>query len=100
MARRDGFRQQRAGVSCLPCTQRRMLWSRHDYFSIEREDAMSHLSAHADYRHEDYFFARTQSRTFAGLTWEKSPPLHSWSEYLHPAMGAVAALAAIAEIIH
>ena len=33
---------------------------------------MSHLSAHADYRHEDYFFARSQSRAMAARDWEKS----------------------------
>ena len=33
---------------------------------------MSHLSAHADYRHEDYFFARTQSRALAAREWVHS----------------------------
>ena len=61
---------------------------------------MSHLSAHADYRHEDYFFARTQSRALAAQEWVHSQPLHSWSEILYPALGAAAALLAVVEIIH
>ena len=61
---------------------------------------MSPLSAHADYRHEDYFFARTQSRTLAARQWEHTKRLHSWSELLFPAMGAAAALMAVIEIIH
>ena len=61
---------------------------------------MSHLSAHADYRHEDYFFARSQSRTMAAREWVHSAPMHSWSEYLYPALGAAAALLAVVEVIH
>ena len=61
---------------------------------------MSHLSAHADYRHEDYFFARTQSRALAAREWVHSEPLHSWSEILYPALGAAAALLAVVEVIH
>jgi len=61
---------------------------------------MSHLSAHADYRHEDYFFARSQSRVTAAREWVHSAPLHSWSEYLCPALGAAAALLAVVEVIH
>lgn len=60
---------------------------------------MSHLSVHADYRHEDYFFARTQSRALAARAWEHSEPLHSWSEYLYPALGAAAALLVVAEFV-
>ena len=60
---------------------------------------MSHLSAHADYRHEDYFFARTQSRALAARAWERSEPLHSWSDYLYPALGAAAALLVVAEFV-
>ena len=42
---------------------------------------MSKISAHADYRYEDYHFARTQSRALSALEWERSAkPLHSWSE--------------------
>lgn len=53
------------------------------------------LSAHADYRHADYFFERTQSRMMAGTAWEnRLPRLHSWSDYLLPAAGAVAAVSA------
>lgn len=60
---------------------------------------MSHLSAHADYRHEDYFFARTQSRAMAARPWERMAPLHSWSEILYPALGAAAALLVVAEFV-
>jgi hypothetical protein len=67
----------------------------------EREGVMSHLSAHADYRHEDYYFARTQSRAMNALEWEHSEkPLHSWSDFLYPALGAAAALLAVVEVIH
>jgi sarcosine oxidase delta subunit len=61
---------------------------------------MSQLSAHAEYRHEDYFFARTQSRALAAREWEHSEPMHSWSEILYPALGAAAALLAVVEVIH
>jgi len=60
---------------------------------------MSHLSAHADYRHEDYYFSRTQSRTLAAREWERTERLHSWSEILVPALGAAAALLVVAEIV-
>ncbi len=60
---------------------------------------MSDLCAHADYRHEDYFFARTQSRRLAAREWERAKPLHSWSEILFPALGAAAALLVVAEIV-
>ena len=62
---------------------------------------MSHISAHADYRHEDYFFNRTQSRVLKALEWEHSDkPLRSWSELLYPAMAAAGAVAAVLEILH
>ncbi|HKB97075.1 MAG TPA: hypothetical protein VKB94_09505 [Rhizomicrobium sp.] len=62
---------------------------------------MSHLSAHADYRHEDYFFARTQSRALRALEWEHSEkPLHSWSELLYPALAAAGAVIAVLEVLH
>jgi hypothetical protein len=48
---------------------------------------MSYLSAHADYRHADYFFARTQSRALSARDWEHSQPLHSWSEIVYPGPG-------------
>ena len=49
---------------------------------------MSRISSHADYRHEDYFFSRTQSRALDALEWERSGrPLRSWSEYFYPALG-------------
>ena len=60
---------------------------------------MSHLSAHADYRHEDYFFSRTQSRAMAAREWEHTRRRHSWSKILVPALGAAAALLVVAEIV-
>ena len=60
---------------------------------------MSHLSAHADYRHEDYFFARTQSRGLAARSWEHSTRLHSWSEILVRMLGAAVVMLAVAEIV-
>jgi hypothetical protein len=63
--------------------------------------AMSYLSAHADYRHEDYYFARTQSRALRALEWEHSEkPLQSWSQILYPALGVASTLLAALEIIH
>ena len=62
---------------------------------------MSHISAHADYRHEDYFFARTQSRAQRMLDWERSDkPLHSWSELLYPAGAAAGAMIAVLGILY
>ena len=57
---------------------------------------MSKISAHADYRYEDYHFARTQSRALSALEWERSAkPLHSWSELLYPAAAAGGVIAAL-----
>ena len=62
---------------------------------------MSHLSAHADYRHEDYFFARTQSRALAAREWEHSEAAAFLvASILYPALGAAAALLAVVEVIH
>ena len=60
---------------------------------------MSHLSAHADFRHEDYFFARTQSRALALRKWEHSRRLHSWSEIFVRALGAAVVMLAVFEIV-
>jgi hypothetical protein len=61
---------------------------------------MSHISAHANYRHEDYFFSRTQSRALRALEWEHSDrPLHSWSELLYPAAAAAGAVIAVLGIL-
>jgi len=62
---------------------------------------MSHISAHANYRHEDYFFARTQSRALRDLEWERSDkPLHSWSEFLYPTVAAAGAVIAALGILY
>lgn len=61
----------------------------------------AHLSAHADYRREDYVFARTQSRATAAREWEaRTPPLHAWSQVLYPALGLAGAAALLLEILH
>jgi len=62
---------------------------------------MSHISAHADYRHQDYHFARTQSRALSALEWERSgKPLQSWSEFLYPAMAATGGVIALLGILY
>ncbi len=38
----------------------------------QRRHAIPHVSAHADYRHHDYFFARHQSRALEALEWQDS----------------------------
>lgn len=59
------------------------------------------ISAHADFRREDYMFERTQSRALADREWEsREGRLHSWSEILYPALGVAAAVLAVAEIVH
>ena len=59
------------------------------------------LSAHADYRREDYVFARTQSRQTGAAEWEgRLPRLHSWSEILYPAVGLTAAAMTLFEVLH
>jgi hypothetical protein len=61
---------------------------------------MSQISSHADYRREDYFFARTQSRALHALEWERSDkPLHSWSEFLYPAAAAAGGVIAALGIL-
>jgi sarcosine oxidase delta subunit len=61
---------------------------------------MSHLSAHADYRHEDYFFARSQSRALSQREWEHSAPLHSWSEIAYPVLAAAGAAITVLGILY
>lgn len=62
---------------------------------------MSHISAHANYRHEDYFFNRTQSRALSALEWEQSDkPLQSWSELVYPALAVAGAVIAVAGILY
>ena len=62
---------------------------------------MSHISAHANYRHEDYFFARTQSRALSALEWDRSDkPLQSWSELLYPAIAGAGAVIAVLGILY
>lgn len=59
------------------------------------------ISAHADFRHEDYVFARTQSRDLQAREWDRrESPLRSWSGMLYPALGVAAAVLAVAEIVH
>jgi hypothetical protein len=40
------------------------------------------ISSRADFRHEDYFFQRTQSRAMLALEWEtRAPALKTWDNY-------------------
>lgn len=59
------------------------------------------ISAHADYRHNDYVFARQQSRALKALAWEdRIAPLHSWSQMLTAGIGLAGAAVALFEVIH
>lgn len=59
------------------------------------------LSAHAEYRREDYVFARTQSRRSRELEWDsRLAPLQSWSDMVYPALGLASAAVAMFEILH
>jgi len=50
------------------------------------------ISAHADYRPEDFYFARTQSVTLRAAKWEsRIKPMHSWSEIALYGAGLLAA---------
>ena len=61
---------------------------------------MSHISAHSDYRHEDYYFSRTQSRALRALDWEQSAkPLRSWSDLIYPALATSGAVIAVLGIL-
>jgi hypothetical protein len=52
------------------------------------------IGAHADYRPEDFFFARTQSVSLRAAKWEsRIRPMHSWSEIALYSVGLIAALA-------
>jgi sarcosine oxidase delta subunit len=52
------------------------------------------ISAHADYRRDDYMFSRAQSRALSQREWEHpTPALRSWSSVLIPAVTAAAAMA-------
>ncbi|HEX4302811.1 MAG TPA: hypothetical protein VHZ78_08455 [Rhizomicrobium sp.] len=52
------------------------------------------ISAHADYRHADFHFPRTQSLNSRDAPWERRlKPLRSWSEI--GAYGAVALAATV-----
>lgn len=44
---------------------------------------MTDISSHANFRHEDYFFQRVQSRALASLEWEgRIPALRAWGNYI------------------
>ena len=78
----------------------RGFWPAIPISSAERRGVMSRISSHADYRHEDYFFNRTQSRALSALDWEHSDkPLHSWSEILYPALAVSGAAIAVLGIL-
>jgi hypothetical protein len=51
------------------------------------------ISAHADYRPEDFYFARTQSVALRAAKWEsRIRPMHSWSEIALYGAGLLAVL--------
>ena len=53
------------------------------------------IGAHADYRPEDFFFARTQSAALREAKWEsRIKPKHSWSEIALYSAGFFVILAA------
>ncbi len=59
------------------------------------------LSTHADYRREDYVFARTQSRALQEMEWDRREErLHSWSELALPALGIAGVALAMLEVLH
>jgi hypothetical protein len=41
-----------------------------------------YAGVHADYRREDYVFARTQSPQMREMTWERARPLKHWGSNL------------------
>jgi hypothetical protein len=49
------------------------------------------ISAHADYRPQDFYFSRTQSVSLRSAEWEsRIRPMHSWSELALYGLGFVA----------
>ena len=53
------------------------------------------IGAHADYRPEDFFFARTQSSALREAKWEsRIKPMHSWSEIALYIVGFIVVFAA------
>jgi len=51
------------------------------------------IGAHADYRPEDFSFARTQSVALRAAEWEsRIKPMHSWSEIGLYIVGLIAVL--------
>jgi len=59
------------------------------------------ISAHADYKRDDYMFARQQSRALAALEWEdRQAPLHSWAEALPTILGLGTAAIVLLEVMH
>jgi hypothetical protein len=47
------------------------------------DDEASCIAAHAEYRREDFFFARQQSLQMRSLKWEKRlPPIKPWGSNL------------------
>ncbi len=58
------------------------------------------ISAHADYRPQDFFFPRTQSLSLRDAEWEsRIKPMHSWSEIILYGAVLVAAAAALLSFI-
>jgi len=48
------------------------------------------IASHAEYKHTDYHFARTQSRGLAALDWEhRSPAFKTWSNHIYACVAAL-----------
>ena len=57
------------------------------------------IGSRADFRHEHFRFARTQSRALSDVKWEsRIKPLHSWSEILLYVAGGVVLTVALLSV--
>lgn len=50
---------------------------------------MTGISSRANFRHEDYFFQRVQSRASQALEWERIPGLKTWDSYIAASIAAL-----------
>jgi hypothetical protein len=58
------------------------------------------IGAHADFRPEDFRFARTQSRRLSESRWEsRIKPMHSWGEIALYATGGVVLTVAVVTMV-
>ena len=58
------------------------------------------IGSRADFRHEHFHFARTQSRALREVKWEaRIKPLHSWSEILLYVAGGIVVTVALLSFV-